>query len=283
MRTGDQGPKVAAARRPPPEGSQATWGGPAWPVGTQRGFTYLWLLLIIAISAVSLVGLGQVWHTSEQREREAELIFRGNQYVRALSAYHAASGVGPAQWPSQLEDLVQDKRAAVPMHHLRRVYSDPSQPSAAPSLNTASLNAASPNTAWEVVRDAKNGIVGVRSRSTARAYIRRAEDEEVDPAASAASAVPVAAVPAASSASQAAPLQLRDHRFMAGTVSTPTAASAPAHGASGAMNSGPARPSWAGDAFSLTGASGPSWAQNNSSSNNSNNSSPNKPSSSLFP
>jgi type II secretory pathway pseudopilin PulG len=226
-----------------------------------RGFTYLWLLLLVAISSVALVALGQVWHTSEQREREAELIYRGDQIARALSAYHAASGVGPPQWPRQLSELVEDKRGPIPRHHLRRLYSDPSLPGKDPSQD-ADKRSTGPTDKhpgdWGLVTDDKGAIVGVHSRSTAPAYIKRQEDED--------SAAPVPA----GSASQAGPRLLRDHRFMAGSVAGSNPA---ASAASAASPNGPSRPSWARDSSS---AAGPSWARDASTNAN-------KPSSSLFP
>ena len=46
----------------------------------QRGFTYLTVLFVVAILAGGLALVGEVWHTRRAREKEAELLFIGNQY-----------------------------------------------------------------------------------------------------------------------------------------------------------------------------------------------------------
>ncbi|PTT85495.1 general secretion pathway protein, partial [Pelomonas sp. HMWF004] len=90
----------------------------------QRGFSYLAVLFLVAITAAALAALGQAWSTAAQRERERELAFRGGEIAQALLRYQAASPV-PGQFPAALEDLLEDRRGPVPRHHLRRLYADP--------------------------------------------------------------------------------------------------------------------------------------------------------------
>ena len=49
-----------------------------------RGFTYMTALFIVAILATGLALTGEVWQTSTAREREAELLFAGHQYRKAI-------------------------------------------------------------------------------------------------------------------------------------------------------------------------------------------------------
>lgn len=91
----------------------------------QAGFTYLGLLFAIAFIGLLLAGTGEVWHTTLKREREAELLFSGRQYARAISAYHAATPGDVKQWPKRLEDLLEDRRNPAIRRHLRRLYPDP--------------------------------------------------------------------------------------------------------------------------------------------------------------
>ncbi len=91
----------------------------------QRGFTYLGLLFAIAFIGLLLAGTGEVWHTTLKREREAELLFVGRQYARAIAAYHAATPGDVKQWPKRLEDLLEDRRNPAIHRHLRRLYPDP--------------------------------------------------------------------------------------------------------------------------------------------------------------
>lgn len=89
-----------------------------------RGFGYLGLLFFIALTAASLAALGQRWSVAAQRERERELIFRGQAIVRAIESYAAATPGRPA-YPQSLQDLVEDRRSLRPRHHLRQRYADP--------------------------------------------------------------------------------------------------------------------------------------------------------------
>lgn len=91
----------------------------------QRGFTYLGLLFAIAFIGLLLASAGQVWHIALQREREAELLFAGRQYARAIAAYQAATPGDVKQWPQRLEDLLEDRRNPTIKRHLRRLYPDP--------------------------------------------------------------------------------------------------------------------------------------------------------------
>ncbi len=120
-----------------------------------RGFTYIGLLFAVALAAAALAVAGQRWSTALQRERERELIFRGNEIARALASYGALSTEGQAQGPARLEELVADERGPKTVHHLRRLYADPftGQPD------------------WILLTNADKRIQGVRSRSQTRAFM----------------------------------------------------------------------------------------------------------------
>lgn len=90
-----------------------------------RGFTYLWLLFVVALGGVALAALGQRQQTVQQREREAELRFRGEAIAAAIGGYMRASPDGANGLPQQLEDLLEDKRSGKVQRHLRRLYTDP--------------------------------------------------------------------------------------------------------------------------------------------------------------
>lgn len=93
--------------------------------GRQRGFTYLGLLFFVAITGAALAGLGQLWSTAAQRERERELEFRGGEIARAIARFAKATPSGMPRYPQTLEDLLLDVRGPKPLHHLRRAYADP--------------------------------------------------------------------------------------------------------------------------------------------------------------
>lgn len=91
----------------------------------QGGFTYLGLLLLIAIGGIGLAAVGQVWHTEAQREREKELLFVGEQYARAIGSYYESTPGAVKQYPASLEELLEDRRFPVMRRHLRKLYRDP--------------------------------------------------------------------------------------------------------------------------------------------------------------
>lgn len=91
----------------------------------EQGFTYLGLLLFIAISGIGLAAVGQLWKTETQREREKELLFVGEQYASAIASYYESSPGGAKSYPSKLQDLLLDDRFPVVKRHLRKMYRDP--------------------------------------------------------------------------------------------------------------------------------------------------------------
>ncbi|MDC8771007.1 type II secretion system protein [Roseateles albus] len=92
---------------------------------TNRGFTYLWLLFVVALGGVALASLGQRQQTVQQREREAELRFRGEAIARAIESYVRSSPGDTKALPQRLEELLEDRRSGTVRRHLRRLYLDP--------------------------------------------------------------------------------------------------------------------------------------------------------------
>jgi type II secretory pathway pseudopilin PulG len=85
------------------------------------GFTYVGLMFAIAVLGITLATVGVVWSTQIRRDKEAELLWVGDQYRVAIGRYRASGG----QLPQELADLIEDKRTPVPRHYLRRLYPDP--------------------------------------------------------------------------------------------------------------------------------------------------------------
>jgi type II secretory pathway pseudopilin PulG len=95
-------------------------------VRAQAGFTYLMLLWWVAVSSVLVTALSQTWVIDARREREFDLVFKGEQIRSAIAAYAKAPvAEGTSRLPSRLEDLLQDQRLGKPVHHLRRLWRDP--------------------------------------------------------------------------------------------------------------------------------------------------------------
>ena len=87
----------------------------------QGGFTYLGLLIVVAVMGAGMAAYGQIASHAAQREKEAELLFRGEQYRQAIDSYYKKE----RRYPRALADLVEDKRYPMPVRHLRRLYEDP--------------------------------------------------------------------------------------------------------------------------------------------------------------
>ncbi|RKQ55436.1 type II secretory pathway pseudopilin PulG [Vogesella indigofera] len=117
------------------------------PAAGQRGFTYLGLLVLIAVIGWMLAATGEVWSTVQQRQREQELLFVGNQYREAIRLYYERSPAAAKRYPPTLADLLLDKRYPTVQRYLRQLYPDPmtSKPQ------------------WGLLRAPDGGIAGVYS------------------------------------------------------------------------------------------------------------------------
>ena len=91
----------------------------------QRGFTYVGLIVLVAI--LGLVGAATVKVESLLRRAEAEqeLLETGAEFTRALRSYAAATPRGQPTQPPSLKELLRDPRFPEPRRHLRKVYIDP--------------------------------------------------------------------------------------------------------------------------------------------------------------
>jgi len=87
----------------------------------EAGFTYIGILIGVAIVGLLLSMASRVWTLTEQRERETQLLWTGNAFRMAIASYFADGH----QYPLSLEDLLLDNRSPVPRHYLRRLYPDP--------------------------------------------------------------------------------------------------------------------------------------------------------------
>jgi type II secretory pathway pseudopilin PulG len=135
--------------------------------GRQSGFTYVGFLLFVALAGAGLASYGELASHASQREKEAELLFRGNQYREAIASYYRKG----QRYPQSLEQLLEDKRYPMPVRHLRRLYPDP----------------ITGEKEWELVLAPEGGVMGVASRSADKPVKRanfRLENAEFEKAAS---------------------------------------------------------------------------------------------------
>jgi type II secretory pathway pseudopilin PulG len=90
------------------------------------GFTYLWLLILVALMGLATTLVASVHATASRSEKEAELLSIGRQFQRALISYHSViTSEGVGNYPESLEELLEDKRGLVTRRHLRKIYVDP--------------------------------------------------------------------------------------------------------------------------------------------------------------
>lgn len=112
------------------------------------GFTYLTVLFIVAILMTGLALLGEMWETKAKREKEAELLFVGNQYRRAITLFYEKTPGGVKRYPRTLEELLKDPRTPSVQRYLRQLYADPMGGSE-----------------WGIVKSPDGGVAGVYSQS----------------------------------------------------------------------------------------------------------------------
>jgi len=84
--------------------------------GNQRGYAMVALLVGIAVMMLLMPVAMPVWRTQAQREKEAELVFRGEQIARGINLYTRKMGGG--NLPPNIDVLVQGR-------FLRKKYKDP--------------------------------------------------------------------------------------------------------------------------------------------------------------
>lgn len=92
------------------------------PSARDRGYAFLILMLLVTILLISLTAAVPDILTQGRREREAELIFRGNQYARAIALFHRQFN----RYPASIEELTQKTNG---YRFLRHPFSDPMSPS----------------------------------------------------------------------------------------------------------------------------------------------------------
>jgi type II secretory pathway pseudopilin PulG len=83
----------------------------------ERGFMMVALLVLLAVMAIMLGAALPAWNTMARREREAELVFRGEQYARAITLFQRQYA---GAFPPSIDALLNGDR-----RFLRKKYKDP--------------------------------------------------------------------------------------------------------------------------------------------------------------
>lgn len=154
----------------------------------QHGYAMVALMVAMSIMAIMMTVALPTWHQMAQREKEAELVFRGQQYARAIGLFQRKSG--PGVLPPNIDALVEG-------HYLRKKYKDPitgddfdvllaGAPAVAPGGSTANPTpatgsgsigrggmsgasaSATPSTGFgQAASTGRGGVMGVASKSKA--------------------------------------------------------------------------------------------------------------------
>lgn len=115
----------------------------------QRGFTYLGLMFVVGVLALTATMASSVWSTLQQRADERDLAFVGRQFQHAIERFRQRQFDGVARYPASLEELLRDARGLQVERHLRRIYLDPMTGRAQ----------------WGLLRLPDGGVIGVHSLS----------------------------------------------------------------------------------------------------------------------
>lgn len=95
------------------------------PLSNEGGMTYLFVMMLVVFMSISLMGVTEQWSVIMKRDREAELLFRGNRIKEAIDRYVAdyevQKATRPNQWPRTLNDLIKKS----PRRYLQMAYLDP--------------------------------------------------------------------------------------------------------------------------------------------------------------
>lgn len=110
----------------------------------ERGAALMIVLIMVVILGLGFGWSGMTWKTIRQREKEEELLWRGDQFRRAIESFVKArqaptnpnqQGFTPpspanqaaaaAAYPRSLDDLLKDPGKTGALRHLRKVYKDP--------------------------------------------------------------------------------------------------------------------------------------------------------------
>jgi type II secretory pathway pseudopilin PulG len=91
----------------------------------QSGFTYLGVLITVAMISLIATATLQVGSIAQRRVAEEELLAIGTEFRAALLSYAESTPAGHLRSPKSLEDLLKDKRFSQTRRHLRKIYVDP--------------------------------------------------------------------------------------------------------------------------------------------------------------
>ena len=91
---------------------------PKIPRRKQAGYTLLMVVFMVAAMIIAAAAVTPNLLTQGRREKEAEMVWRGEQYSRAIGLYYRKFG----KYPTKVEDLTKQTNG---VRFLRQAYTDP--------------------------------------------------------------------------------------------------------------------------------------------------------------
>jgi type II secretory pathway pseudopilin PulG len=85
---------------------------------SEAGYTLLLAVFLVAVMIITATAVAPNLLTDGRRQREEDLIWRGNQYARAVGLYYRRFG----RYPTKLDDLTKQTNG---VRFLRQAYKDP--------------------------------------------------------------------------------------------------------------------------------------------------------------
>lgn len=129
----------------------------------QAGFTYLLLLIMLAIAGIASAASVTLGAAMSRQDAQREIRAIEEDFKQALEGYRFNTPVGqPVMGPRRLEDLLADTRSGQLRRHLRRIPADPLTGKAD----------------WIAVMGPDGGIESIKSRSHRRRDTERSEPPE---------------------------------------------------------------------------------------------------------
>ncbi len=87
----------------------------------RNGFTYLCMLFLLAILAVTATANLSLEAVMQRRAAEEELFRIGAEYRAAILSFLRSSPTGAVRYPAPLQELVRGPRQSFALRHLRQI------------------------------------------------------------------------------------------------------------------------------------------------------------------
>jgi type II secretory pathway pseudopilin PulG len=122
----------------------------------ERGYAMAALLVTLAIMAIMMSVAMPVWRQEARREKEADLVWRGEQYARAIALFRNKN---QGNFPPSIDVLVSGR-------YLRKKFKDPMTKDGEFQIMPVGVATTPGSPTPQQPQQGVSGIMGVRSKST---------------------------------------------------------------------------------------------------------------------